>query len=79
MRVLCIKDGFSSNKDITVVKRGCIYNVTNVINDKYNKQHQTDIWYELLETGKNRHIGTLFVLCPEEMETSINIKNKEKK
>ncbi len=78
MRVLCIKDGFSSNKDITVVKRGSIYNVTNVIKGKYNKHYHTDIWYELLETGNNTHLGALFVLYPEEMETSINIKNKEK-
>lgn len=78
MRVLCIKDGFSSNKDITVVKRGCIYNVTNVVRGKYNKQHQTDIWYELLETGNNTHLGALFVLCPEELETSISTNNKNK-
>lgn len=75
MRVLCITSGFSDDKDTLLVKRGSVYNVTKVVRSKYNRQYKTDIWYELLETGRDLHLGCLFVLCPEETETSI--KHKE--
>jgi hypothetical protein len=77
MRMLCIKSGFSDNKDTLLVKRGSIYNVTKVIRDKYNRQYKTDIWYELLETGSDLHLGCLFVLLPEETETSIRVKKSK--
>jgi len=76
MRVLCIESGFSSDKDTKLVKRGSVYNITNVVRGNYNKQYKTDIWYELLETGRDLHIGCLFVLLPEETETSIKRKEK---
>ena len=75
MRVLCITTSFSSDKSIILVKRGCTYNVTRVVKSKYHRQCKTDIWYELLETGNDLHIGTLFVLLPEEIETSIKPKS----
>lgn len=77
MRVLCIIS--SSDKNRTVeVKRGSYYNVTKVVRGTYHKELKTDIWYELLETGTSLHVGSLFVLTPDEKEpTSINNQNKK--
>jgi len=75
VRVLCITTSFSDNKETILVQRGSVYNVTKVVRDKYNKQYKTDVWYELLETGNDLHVGTLFVLCPEETSVKINQPN----
>jgi hypothetical protein len=79
MKVICLRDGFSDDKDTMLVKRGSIYNVTNVVKSKYNRQYKTNIWYELLETGRDLHLGAIFVLAPAEDEvTSISRKELQK-
>ena len=76
MKVVCIKTSFSSDNKTVLVKRGSVYNVTNVVKGVYHKAYQTDIWYELLETGKSQHLGALFVLAPSVEDQPTTVINK---
>lgn len=70
MRVLCIVDSKTKNEKTLTVKNGSVYNVTKVVRDKFITKYNTDVWYELLETGKSLHLGALFVLEPIEDEAT---------
>jgi hypothetical protein len=67
MEVICIKDSTPVNDDprIILVLKGCRYNVTNVVEEAMFDLPK-NIWYELLETGKNMwHDHSIFAIAPE--------------
>lgn len=68
MRIICIESSSSSSSSssypgaICVIK-GCIYNVTKVIEDTEYCVHngeKSNVWYELLETGGFLHSSLIF-------------------
>jgi|CryBogDrversion2_2_1035213.scaffolds.fasta_scaffold00210_3 hypothetical protein len=69
MRVLCIKDGHSSDPKVIRALKGSYYHVTEVIERKETFEG-CNIFYRILETGKYLQSALLFVIAPEEKEDS---------
>lgn len=74
MKLLCIKNSCSDDKEAPLVKSGNYYTLIGVTTGLYLAGTENNLWYKLLETGPVVHHSSVFVI-PE----TWNAENRDSK
>lgn len=79
MRVRALQDSYSDIKNAILVKEGHEYNVVNKLEHRSCKlgSRESNIWYELLETGAFIHTELIFEEIFDDFEEVESILNTQ--